>query len=61
MRYLVVIEEAEKGFGAYVPDLPGFRPPSTRGSVRGRLRVEPPHEHLVRRQLESYAVAFGDG
>ncbi|MEI6635938.1 MAG: type II toxin-antitoxin system HicB family antitoxin [Planctomycetota bacterium] len=23
MRYLVVIEEAEQGFGAYVPDLPG--------------------------------------
>lgn len=23
MKYLVVIEEAEKGFGAYVPDLPG--------------------------------------
>ncbi len=23
MRYLVVIENGEKGFGAYVPDLPG--------------------------------------
>ena len=23
MRYLVVIEESETGFGAYVPDLPG--------------------------------------
>ncbi|MFM7077418.1 MAG: type II toxin-antitoxin system HicB family antitoxin [Planctomycetaceae bacterium] len=23
MRYLVVIEETDKGFGAYVPDLPG--------------------------------------
>jgi predicted RNase H-like HicB family nuclease len=23
MKYLVVIEEGEKGFGAYVPDLPG--------------------------------------
>jgi len=23
MRYLVVIEESEAGFGAYVPDLPG--------------------------------------
>ena len=23
MRYLVVIEESESGFGAYVPDLPG--------------------------------------
>jgi predicted RNase H-like HicB family nuclease len=23
MRYMVVIEEGENGFGAYVPDLPG--------------------------------------
>ena len=23
MKYLVVIEEGESGFGAYVPDLPG--------------------------------------
>ena len=23
MKYLVVIEESEAGFGAYVPDLPG--------------------------------------
>ena len=23
MKYLVVIEEGENGFGAYVPDLPG--------------------------------------
>jgi predicted RNase H-like HicB family nuclease len=23
MKYLVVIEESESGFGAYVPDLPG--------------------------------------
>ena len=23
MKYLVVIEESENGFGAYVPDLPG--------------------------------------
>jgi predicted RNase H-like HicB family nuclease len=23
MRYLVVVEEGETGFGAYVPDLPG--------------------------------------
>ncbi len=23
MRYMVVIEKSEKGFGAYVPDLPG--------------------------------------
>ena len=23
MRYLVVIEQSESGFGAYVPDLPG--------------------------------------
>ncbi len=23
MRYMVVIEEGEKSFGAYVPDLPG--------------------------------------
>jgi predicted RNase H-like HicB family nuclease len=23
MKYLVVIEESETGFGAYVPDLPG--------------------------------------
>jgi len=23
MRYAVVVEAAEKGFGAYVPDLPG--------------------------------------
>ncbi len=23
MRYLVVIEESEKGYGAHVPDLPG--------------------------------------
>lgn len=23
MRYLVVIEKGDKGFGAYVPDLPG--------------------------------------
>jgi len=23
MQYLVVIEEGERGFGAYVPDLPG--------------------------------------
>lgn len=23
MRYLVVIEKSENGFGAYVPDLPG--------------------------------------
>jgi predicted RNase H-like HicB family nuclease len=23
MKYLVVVEEGENGFGAYVPDLPG--------------------------------------
>ena len=23
MKYLVIIEESESGFGAYVPDLPG--------------------------------------
>jgi predicted RNase H-like HicB family nuclease len=23
MKYLVIIEESENGFGAYVPDLPG--------------------------------------
>lgn len=23
MKYLVVVEESENGFGAYVPDLPG--------------------------------------
>ena len=23
MRYMIVIEEGEKSFGAYVPDLPG--------------------------------------
>lgn len=23
MRYLVILEEGENGFGAYVPDLPG--------------------------------------
>ncbi len=24
MKYLVVIEEGQEGFGAYVPDLPGW-------------------------------------
>jgi predicted RNase H-like HicB family nuclease len=34
MQYLVVIEEGESGFGAYVPDLPGcIAAAASRGEV----------------------------
>ena len=44
MRYLVVVEESENGYGAYVPDLPGLRgcredSHGGCGSYSGRNRV----------------------
>ena len=34
MKYLVIIEEGEKSFGAYVPDLPGcIAAAETRGEI----------------------------
>ena len=46
MRYLVVIEHSESGFGAYVPDLPGcVAVADTRDDV-GRLIQEAVEVHL---------------
>lgn len=39
MRYMVVIEEGEKGYGAHVPDLPGcIAAAETRGEVINLIR-----------------------
>jgi predicted RNase H-like HicB family nuclease len=39
MRYAVVIETSETGFGAYVPDLPGcVAVAETEAEVRGLIR-----------------------
>ena len=39
MKYLVVIEPAERGFGAYVPDLPGcMAAGATRDEVRDLIQ-----------------------
>ncbi len=39
MRYLVVIERAGTGYGAYLPDLPGcIATATTRGEVLDRIR-----------------------
>lgn len=39
MRYLVVVEEGPKSFGAYVPDLPGcVAAAETRGEVMALIR-----------------------
>jgi predicted RNase H-like HicB family nuclease len=39
MRYLVVVEEGPKSFGAYVPDLPGcVAAADTRAEVLGLIR-----------------------
>jgi predicted RNase H-like HicB family nuclease len=43
MRYAVVIEKSETGFGAYVPDLPGCV------AVAGTL---PEMEQLIREAIE---------
>jgi predicted RNase H-like HicB family nuclease len=44
MRYAIVIEKSENGFGAYVPDLPG-------GVARGETQAET--EKLIKE-----AIAF---
>lgn len=39
MKYLVVIEESDTGFGAYVPDLPGcVCVADSRAEVRGLIQ-----------------------
>ena len=43
MRYAVVIEKSETGFGAYVPDLPG-------GVAVGETMIET--EQLIREAVE---------
>jgi predicted RNase H-like HicB family nuclease len=48
MKYAVIIEKAEKGFGAYVPDLPGC-------VALGQTRTEV--EHLIK---EAVALHIAD-
>ena len=46
MKYLVVIEESETGFGAYVPDLPGCIAAATSRDEVTRLIHEAIEFHL---------------
>ena len=46
MKYLVVIEEGENGFGAYVPDLPGCIAAAASREEVGRLIHEAIQFHL---------------
>lgn len=49
MKYLVVIEEGESSFGAYVPDLPGC-------AVVGESREEV--LHLIREAVELHVESL---
>jgi predicted RNase H-like HicB family nuclease len=48
MKYLVVIEEGETGFGAYVPDLPGCIAAAASRAEVTRLIHEAIQFHLER-------------
>ena len=56
MKYLVVVEKGETGFGAFVPDLPGcVAVAKTRRTVK-RLIREAIHLHVEDMRNRGYAI-----